>query len=292
MTPLRAWLLAARPPTLLAAVSPVLVGSGLAWGDGVFRWDVFGITLAAAVLINVGVNFANDASDARRGADTAARIGPPRAVATGLITARHMWIGVAVAFGLAAAGGVYLAFVSGWVIIAIGAASLLAALGYTGGPVPYGYRALGEVFVFLFFGLAATVGSRFVHDGTAPAAAWLLAIPIGLLITAILVANNVRDVDTDRSAGKRTLAVVLGRRGGRHLFAAVMLGAFLILGVTAGIGAVPRPTLLGLLAAPFAVFPIRTLYRETAGPALIGALKATAHLQAATGVLIALGAAL
>jgi len=292
VTPARSWLLAARPPTLWAAVAPVLVGSGLAWGDGVFRGDIGCVTLTAAVLINIGVNFANDASDARRSADTTARIGPTRAVASGLISARHMWTGVAVTFGLASAGGIYLALIAGWVVIAIGAASLLAALGYTGGPVPYGYRALGEVFVFVFFGLVATVGSRFVHDGTTPAAAWLLAVPVGMLAAAILVANNVRDIDTDRVVGKRTLAVVLGRQWGRHLFATLVLGAFFVLGAVAAAGTVPRGTMLGLLAAPLAVFPVRTLYRETEGPALVGALKATARLHALAGVLIAVGAAI
>lgn len=291
MTSLRAWVLAARPPTLLAAVSPVLVGCGLAWGDGVFRWDVGLVTLAAAVLINVGVNFANDASDARRGTDGAARIGPRRAVATGLIPARRMWIGVAAAFGLAAVGGVYLAWVAGWVVLVVGATSLLAALGYTGGPWPYGYRGLGEVFVFVFFGLVATVGSRFVHDSTAPLAAWLLAIPVGMLITAILVANNVRDIDTDHDAGKRTLAVVLGRQGGRRLFAALLLGAFAVLAAAAAPGAVPRLTLIGLAVLPAAWFPVRTVFRETGGPPLIAALKATARLQALAAALIALGAA-
>ena len=169
MTGGRAWLLAARPPTLLAAVAPVLVGSGLAVDDGVFRLDVFVVTLVTAVLLNIGVNFANDASDAARGADTPDRIGPPRAVAGGLITERAMWRGVAVVFGLAVTGGVYLTAVAGPWIVVIGVASIAAALGYTGGPVPYGYRALGEVFVFVFFGLVATVGSRFVHDSTAPA---------------------------------------------------------------------------------------------------------------------------
>jgi 1,4-dihydroxy-2-naphthoate octaprenyltransferase len=222
----QAWLLAARPPTLWAAVAPVLVGGGLAADDGVFRWDVFVVTMAASVLINVGVNFANDASDARRGVDNAERIGPTRAVASGLIPARTMWGGVAAAFALASACGIYLTTVAGWPILAIGVASLLAALGYTGGPFPYGYRGLGEVFVFLFFGLVATVGSRFAHDATAPLDAWLLAIPVGMLVTAILVANNVRDIDTDRTMGKRTLAVMLGRPATRHLYAVLVLGGF------------------------------------------------------------------
>mgnify|MGYP001811714906 CR=1 FL=1 len=292
MNRIRPWLMAARPPTLWAAVAPVLTGGGLAAGDGAFRWDVFAVTLVAAVLINVGVNFANDASDARRGADTSERIGPPRAVASGLIAERTMWTGVAVSFGLAAAGGIYLATVAGWPIIAIGAASLVAALGYTGGPAPYGYRGMGEVFVFVFFGLAATVGSRFAHDGSAPLDAWLLAVPIGMLVTAILVANNVRDIDTDRTAGKRTLAVVLGRRRTRLLYAVLMLGGVPLFGWFAAAARTPAPSAIALAAAPLAVIPVRTVVRETSGPMLIGALKANAAVHALTGALLGLGAAL
>lgn len=292
MTGGRAWLLAARPPTLLAAVAPVLVGSGLAVDDGVFRLDVFVVTLVTAVLLNIGVNFANDASDAARGADTPDRIGPPRAVAGGLITERAMWRGVAVVFGLAVTGGVYLTAVAGPWIVVIGVASIAAALGYTGGPVPYGYRALGEVFVFVFFGLVATVGSRFVHDSTAPADAWLAAIPVGLLVTAILVANNIRDIETDERSAKMTLAVVLGRSRTRRLYGLLILGAFAWLALFAGIGWMPRPTLLGLAALPLAIPPIRIVATQTAGPALIGALKGNARLHFLVGALVALGAAL
>ncbi len=286
------WLLAARPPTLWAAVAPVLVGAGLATGDGAFRWDALAVTLPTAVLINIGVNFANDASDARRGADTADRIGPPRAVASGLITERAMWWGVAVVFGLAVAGGLYLTAIAGWVVAAIGAASIVAALGYTGGPAPYGYRGLGEVFVFVFFGLVATVGSRYIHDRTVPLEAWLLSVPIGMLVTAILVANNVRDLDGDRSAGKRTLAVILGRAHTRRLYALLVYGAFVLLAVCGAAGWVPQGALLGLVAAPTTVPIVTTVFRETTGPALIGALKGNARLHAATGALIALGCAL
>ncbi len=292
MSRLRPWLLAARPATLWASVAPVLVGSGLAWGQGVFRPDAFAVALVSAVLINVGANFANDASDARRGADGPARIGPTRAVAAGLISPRRMWVGVAAVFALAAAGGVHLAVIAGWPVLVIGAACLLAAVGYTGGPFPYGYRALGEVAVFVFFGLAGTVGSRFVHDGTAPAAAWLLAIPVGMLVTAILVANNVRDLDTDRAAGKRTLAVLLGRQGGRRLFGGLVWGAFAVLAAEAATGWVPRLAALGLLAAPLAIPVMAAVSRETAGPALIRALRATARLNLLAGALMAVGAAL
>ncbi|MCJ7725171.1 MAG: 1,4-dihydroxy-2-naphthoate polyprenyltransferase, partial [Acidimicrobiia bacterium] len=289
---IRPWLLAARPPTLWAAVAPVLVGGGLAADDGAFRWDVFAVTLVAAVLINISVNFANDASDAHRGADSETRIGPTRAVASGLIPARSMWAGVAVCFALAAAAGIYLTSVAGWPILAIGVASLVAALGYTGGPLPYGYLGLGEVSVFLFFGLAATVGSRFAHDSAAPLDSWLLAIPIGMLVTAILVANNVRDIDTDRTAGKRTLAVMLGRPATRHLFAVLVLGAFPLIAAFAALGWTPAATAIAVAALPLAVPPVRTVYRETAGPALIAGLQGTARLHVVVGALIGLGAAL
>lgn len=292
MSPLRPWLLAARLPTLWGSAAPVAVGAGIAWGDGAFRLDAFVVSLAAALLVQVGANFANDASDARRGADGPARLGPTRAVASGLIGARAMWTGVAGVFLLAAAGGVYLAAISGWPVLAVGAAGLIAAVTYTGGPRPYGYRGWGEAAVFIFFGLAATVGSRYVHDATAPPEAWLLAVPVGFTVTAILVANNVRDVDTDRAAGKRTLAVLLGRSGGRALFTGLVAGAFLALALEAALGAVPRFCLLGLAALPAAAPPVAAIWKEAGGPPLIRTLRATARLHALFGGLIALGAAL
>jgi 1,4-dihydroxy-2-naphthoate octaprenyltransferase len=280
---------AARPPTLLAAVAPVLVGSGLAGADGVLRWDGFVVTLLAAVLINIAANLANDASDAARGTDTPDRIGPPRAVASGMLTARQVWTGTAVVVMVAAGLGIYLAWMSSWVVIAIGLAAIVAMLGYTGGPWPYGYHALGEVFVFVFFGLAAVVGSRFVHDTTAPAAAWFLAVPVGFLVTAILVANNVRDIDTDAAAGKTTLAVLLGREGTRRLYAALVVGAFAAIVGFAAAGLIPTGSLLGLVALPLAWGPVRTVATATDGPSLIAALKGTARLHLAVGLLVAAG---
>ena len=287
-----AWLVAARPATLLASVSPVLVGSGLAAGDGVFRWDAFAITLLTAVLLNVAVNFANDASDHARGADTVHRIGPPRAVASGLLSARQVWIGTAVVLALGCAGGIYLAAISGWVVIAIGAAAIVALLAYTGGPWPYGYHGLGELFVFGFFGPAAVVGSRYVHDATIPADAWLLAIPVGLLVTAILVVNNVRDLETDRAAGKRTLAVLIGRAPTRVLFAVLVLGTFALIGGLAGLEVIDHGALIALAALPLAIGPIRAVATETAGEGLVAALKATARLHLVVGLLLAAGLAL
>jgi len=306
VTPARTWLHAARPATLWAAVVPVLVGGGLAWGKGseeifcvtapcpsgdrYFRWDAFVVTLVAALAIQVAANFANDASDAKQGADDERRIGPTRAVASGLITARQMWIAVWVAFGVAAVCGVYLTVIAGPVILAIGVISILATLGYVGGPKPYGYRGLGELFVFVFFGVIATVGSRYVHDSTAPAAAWLLSIPVGFLVTAILVANNIRDIETDRATGKRTLAVIVGRANTARLFDALVYGAFVLIAVFAAAGWTPSWTALAVLAVPLAVPVSRTIHATTEGPPLIRALKGTARLHLVVGALVALGA--
>ncbi len=285
-------MLAARPATLPAAAAPVLVGSALAARDDVFRWVAFAVILFAALAIQIGVNFANDLADAQRGADTEHRIGPARAVATGLLSPAQMKRGIAVAFGVAALGGIYLVYLGGWVILAIGVVSIVAALGYTNGPIPYGYYGLGEVFVFVFFGLAATAGTRFVYDRSAPTDAWVSGIVMGLLAAAILVANNVRDVDTDRAAGKRTLAVILDRQGGRWLYAFTIVMAFsvLIAGVVSRV--LPTGMLLALAAAVVALPLIRTIFAETAGPPLIAVLKGTARLQFLVAVLMAVGALL
>jgi 1,4-dihydroxy-2-naphthoate octaprenyltransferase len=283
------WVLAARPATLPAAVAPVLVGSALAAGDDVFRWDAFIVILFAALAIQIGVNFANDLADARSGADTEARVGPQRAVASGLITPSRMKRGIVVAFGLAAVAGIYLVWLGGWVILVIGVVSIIAALAYTAGPIPYGYYGLGEVFVFVFFGLAATVGTRYVYDRTAPAEAWWAAVAMGLLATAILVANNVRDVHTDAAAGKRTLVVMIGDDAGRWLYAAMVGGAFVAIAVAVVVGVLPTWSLLALVAIPRAGLLVRTMFAATSPPALIGVLKGTAQLQLVFALLLSVG---
>ncbi len=289
MTPLRTWILAARPPTLWAAVTPVLVGSSLAVNEGVFRFGALVAALFGALCIQIAANFANDASDATRGADAPGRIGPPRVVASGLIPARTVWRATWLMFGLASIAGVYLIWVAGWWVAIIGLASIAATLGYVGGPVPYGYRGLGELFVFVFFGVVATVGARFVHDSTAPAAAWILSIPVGMLIAAILVANNIRDIETDEAAGKRTLAVMMGREGTARFFKHLIWDAFAITFVAALFNAVPLGAGLCGFAMPLAVKPIKAVAEHTEGPALIDALKRTARLQVVVGVLMAIG---
>ena len=243
MTRVQAWKTAARIHTLPAAVVPVMVGAGLAYGEGAFRSDAFWWALLGALAIQVAANFANDVSDAKKGADTEDRLGPPRMVALGEISPKQMWLGVVAAVVVAAVAGVALAIIAGPLILAIGAVSIIAMLGYVGGPVPYGYRGFGEVSVFVFFGLVATVGSRYVHDMTAPLSAWLLAIPVGMLVTAILVANNYRDIDTDRAAGKRTIEVMMGRERSRLLFAGLVYGTYplIVLFATAGWTPTGRP---------------------------------------------------
>ncbi len=287
--PRNPWILAARPHTLPAAIAPVVVGAGLAVFDDVFRIDALVAALIGALAIQVAANFANDASDAKRGADPEDRVGPPRAVATGLLTAKAVWTGVWIAFGVAALAGIWMTIIAGWVIVAIGVLSIIATLGYVGGPVPYGYRGFGEVFVFLFFGVVATVGSRYVHDSSAPASAWQLAIPMGCLVTAILVANNVRDIETDARVGKRTLAVILGRPRTVLLYQGLVGGAFLALASGVAWGAIPNGGLAGFVAIPFAVPLDRIIRREVDGPPLLTLLKGTARLQLTVAFLITTG---
>lgn len=292
MTTFQSWKTAARIHTLPAAVVPVAVGGGLAQGDGVFRWDAFLLALIASLAIQVSANFANDASDARRGADTDHRIGPPRMVALGRITPGQMWAGVGLSLAIALTAGIWLSVIAGPVILVVGIVSVVAMLGYVGGPFPYGYHGLGEIFVFTFFGVVATVGSRYVHDMTAPAAAWLLSVPVGMLVTAILVANNLRDIDTDRASGKRTLAVIMGLGPTRVLFASLVYGAFPLIAVFAFLGWTPLPTLFAALLAPYAVGPVKIVQLKKDGPALIRALKLTARLHLWTGLVLAVGALL
>ena len=223
MTPFRLWLLAARPRTLPAAVAPVLVGTALALTDDVFRPLAFVAALVGSVFIQIGTNLSNDYSDARRGADTEDRLGPVRVTAGGLLPPRRVLVGTYLAFGIAVAAGAYLAAVAGWELLVVGVLSILAGVLYTGGPRPYGYEGLGELFVFLFFGVVAVVGSYYVQTEELVWEAFALSVPVGLLAAAILVVNNVRDVDTDRRAGKRTLAVKLGRERARGLFVAMLV---------------------------------------------------------------------
>lgn len=284
----RIWLGAARPRTLPAAVAPVLVGSALAWHDGAFDPAAAALCLAFALLIQIGTNFANDYYDFVHGADTAARVGPRRAVAAGWVSAatmRHAMIAVfaaafVVGLGLVAWGGPWL--------IGIGVASIICGIAYTGGPWPLAYHGLGDIFVFVFFGLVAVSATYFVQAGRWTADAWLAAIPVGLLATNILVVNNYRDVETDAAAGKRTLVVRLGRAAARIQFGGSLAVAFAIPVLLLGRG-FGTAILLPLLLLPMAWHHLRRL-RDGRTPAeLISLLGDTGKLLAAYAVLFAGG---
>lgn len=288
---MRIWLNAARPRTLPAAIAPVLVGTAAAVfaADDLPSWSLFVAALVASVLIQIGTNLANDYSDARRGADSADRLGPVRVTSAGLITPQRVLTATWVAFGLAALLGIYIASQSDWIILAVGAVSIAAGFLYTGGPKPYGYAGLGEIFVFVFFGLVAVNGSYFIQ---LEELAWLpfgLSVAVGLLSTAILVVNNVRDIDSDRRADKNTLAVRIGREKTRKLYVFLMLGAFFVLGLTIVLNDGPWLALLGLTGIPMARGPIATVTGRTDGPSLNQALAATGAVLGATSVLTAIG---
>jgi 1,4-dihydroxy-2-naphthoate octaprenyltransferase len=282
--------MAARPRTLPAAVAPVLVGTALGAldRDGL-RWLAFAAALLGAVFIQVGTNLSNDYSDARRGADTEDRLGPVRVTAGGLVPPRQVLIATYVSFGLAVLCGAYLVAVAGWVLLLIGAASILAGVLYTGGPRPYGYEGLGEVFVFLFFGVVAVTGSYYVQTEELTWEAFVLAVPVGLLAAGILVVNNVRDLETDRRAGKRTLAVRLGRARTRVLFAVMVYLAFVVAPLPWPLGRLSPWLLLTWLTLPLAASVVRLVRSHTDGPTLNEALGRTGVLQLAFCVLLAGG---
>ena len=285
----RIWMMAARPRTLPAAVAPVLVGTALAGSQGVFSVLVFIATLIGATFIQVGTNLSNDYSDARRGADTDDRLGPVRVTAGGLVPPRQVLIATWVSFAIAALVGIYLISVAGWEVLAIGAASILAGVGYTGGPRPYGYEGLGELFVFAFFGIVAVAGSYYVQTERVVWEAFALAVPVGLLAAAILVVNNTRDLETDRRAGKRTLAVKFGPSGARYLYAAMVYGAFLSVLIIWLAGSLTAWILLPLATLVPAIALVRTVRSHSDGPTLNGALAKAGMLQLAFCALLSLG---
>jgi 1,4-dihydroxy-2-naphthoate octaprenyltransferase len=285
----RIWLMAARPRTLPAAIAPVLVGTSLAIEQGTFHPLSFVAALLGSIFIQVGTNLANDYSDARRGADTEDRLGPVRVTAGGLAPPRQVLLATYVTFGLAVLCGAYLIAVAGPALLLVGVASILAGVTYTGGPKPYGYEGLGELFVFLFFGVVAVVGSYYVEIQRLPWEAFVLSIPVGLLAAAILVVNNVRDIETDRQAGKRTLAVRLGREPTRRLYAAIVGGAFVAALVPWIAGGLTAWLALSWLAIPLAVPVIGTVRDRTDGPSLNGALAATGKLQLVFCLLLSAG---
>jgi 1,4-dihydroxy-2-naphthoate polyprenyltransferase len=289
VTGFRIWLMAARPRTLPAAIAPVLVGTALAGFAHVFHPLRFVAALLGALFIQVGTNLSNDYSDARRGADAEDRLGPVRVTAGGLVPPRQVLIATYVSFGLAVLFGIYLIAVAGWELLLVGAASILAGVAYTGGPRPYGYEGLGELFVFLFFGVVAVAGSFFVQVTALHWEAFALAVPVGLLAAGILVVNNVRDIDSDRRAGKRTLAVKLGRDRTRVMYAVVVYLAYLLTPITWLFGPTTAWVLLPWLTLPLATAAVRTVRTRTDGPSLNGALAQSGMLQLAFCMLLSAG---
>ncbi len=289
MSALRLWLVASRPRTLPAAVAPVLVGTALAVSEDELRALAFVAALVGSVFIQIGTNLANDYSDARRGADTEDRLGPVRVTAGGLMPPKRVLTGTYVAFGVALAAGAYLASVAGPELLVVGLVSIAAGVLYTGGPRPYGYAGLGELFVFLFFGVVAVTGSYYVQAERLPWEAFALSVPVGLLSSAILVVNNVRDIDTDRRAGKRTLAVLLGRERARVLFAAMLALAYVVAVAIPLLGGLSWWVCLALLSLALVPPLHRTVATRTDGPALNGALAATGRLLAVYSLLLVTG---
>lgn len=277
LSPAGVWWLAARPATLAASVSPVLAGTAIAVHDHAVRTQPGLGALVVAVAMQVGVNYANDYSDHARGADRV-RVGPVRAAASGVVPAEQVrWAAIA-AFAVAAAAGLAVSLATDWRLLLFGALAIAAGWLYTGGPRPYGYLGLGEVFVFVFFGLVATVGTTYVHELRVPPAAWVAGCATGFLACALLALNNLRDISTDAVAGKRTLAVRIGRRGTRLLIVG-LLGAALLLPVLAGAaGWVPRLAALPVLLVTMAMGIVRaSASREP--PVLVAALKRAAELE-------------
>ena len=289
MATLTDWIEGARPRTLPAAFTPVAVGTGIALGADAAHWPRAGLALLVALALQVGVNYANDYSDGIRGTDRE-RVGPVRLVGQGLAKPATVRAAAFASFLIAAIAGLILvALVGQWWLLLVGAASILAAWLYTGGPKPYGYAGLGEVFVFIFFGIVPVVGTAYVQTLTVTVAAVIASVGVGALACAVLVTNNLRDIPTDQDSGKHTLAVRIGDLGTRRVYVALISVAFIAAGLLAFIDR--WTALLALLALPLAIRPLRSILRGAVGPALIPVLKATGLLVLGYGILLAVGLA-
>ena len=284
----KTWYLAARPRTLTAAVMPVLIGTALAYRDGGFALLPALVAMICAFLLQIGSNLANDLFDYLSGADTKERKGPMRVVAAGLVSPTQMKIALVLVFGTAFALGMYLVCIGGWPVLVVGIASIIVAIAYTAGPYPLGYYGLGDAMVFLFFGLIGTIGTYYVQTVTVSFTAFLVSLPVGALITNILIVNNYRDFETDRKAGKRTTAVIFGKKFARTEFIVFLFASYAV------------PLLIWLfydhsawILLPFASFPIAlrliAMMNTLQGRELNLALEQTAKLVAVYGILFAIG---
>lgn len=281
-----AWLVAVRPKTLTVGATPVAVGTAIAWHVGAFRPGAALLAVLGALLLQVASNLANDVYDHRKGADTEDRLGPPRAAASGLLTEGQLFAGLGAVLIAALAVGLGLTWLAGWPILAIGLSGMVAAVAYTAGPYPLGYHGLGDVFVFGYFGLAAVAGTTFAQTGTWEPLAVALGAGLGCFGASVLTINNLRDIDTDRAAGKRTLAVRLGLRRGRAYFATLMGVPYAAVAAAVAAGALPVWSLAVGITAPRAVSIVRGVVRGRGAP-LNPLLGRTAQLQAVFGGLLA-----
>lgn len=284
----QAWGLAIRPRTLPAAASGVVMGCALAWRDGRFRFDAALVCLFAALLLQIGSNLANDVFDFERGTDTPERLGPMRVTQAGLLTPSQVKAGMWIVFVLAAALGLYLIWLGGLPIVIIGATAIVAAIAYTGGPFPLGYHGLGDIFVFIFFGLASVAGTYYVQAGFVSTAAWWMTIPPGLIITAILVVNNLRDIDNDRKGGKHTLAVRFGEGATKIQYLICIAIAYLILPLAAWLGIISWFSLLAWLSLPIAYKAAKVVLTQKGRP-LNAALAGTGQTALAFSLLFFVG---
>lgn len=284
----RAWVLAARPTTLTAAFAPVAVGTACALQVGGFRWNAALAALLGAFLIQIATNLANDLFDFEKGADDEKRLGPTRAAQSGLLTSADLRRGITLTLLLAVAVGLYLTRIAGPPVIVIGVSSILAGLAYSGGPFPLAYKGLGDIFVMAFFGFVAVCGTAFVQAGYVPDIAWIAAVPMGALATAILVVNNVRDVEGDARAGKRTMVVRFGRDNGVREYNLLLIVAYVALIVLWLVGRTTGWVYLPLLTVPWAVDLAKSMARDR-GVALNRTLAGTAKLLSVFGVLLAIG---
>jgi 1,4-dihydroxy-2-naphthoate polyprenyltransferase len=285
---LQIWLLAARPKTLPAAAVPVMVGTAVALSEEVFRFGPALAALLGALLIQIGTNFANDVFDYKKGADTGERLGPMRVTQAGLLAPGQVLAGMWLTFGLAALIGLYLITVGGWPILVVGLLSILSGIAYTGGPFPLGYHGLGDLFVFIFFGLVAVGGTYYVQAGAVSPAAYGAAVPVGLLATAILVVNNLRDIETDRAAGKKTLAVRFGARGAQGEYLLLLGVAYAVPILMPLLGLATPWVLLAWLSLPFVIPLVNLIFTEKGRP-LNKALAGTARLELLYGLLFSVG---
>lgn len=282
------WLLAVRPKTLPAAAAPVVVGTAAAFSDGAVRWGPALAALLGALLLQIGSNLANDVFDYKKGADATGRLGPVRVTQAGLLTPGQVLAGMWLTFGLAALIGLYLVWVGGWPIVAVGLAAIVSAIAYTGGPFPLSYHGLGDLFVFIFFGLVAVTGTYYVQAGAVSSLAVWVAAPVGLLVVNILVVNNLRDIDSDRAAGKKTLAVRLGAGGARAEYMLLLALAYAAPPLMWLVGVASGWVLLAWLSMPAAAASIRLVLRQTGRP-LNQALAGSARLALVYALLLAAG---